>query len=83
MGRYVEGSIKELQLQVVLPCLYNVGEISNEVVHSAHSCKLATRGLPRLVLEILNCLSDTSFRYTDRASGPLTAVKHVRDVVNF
>jgi len=41
------------------------------------------RGLSRLVLEILNFLSDNCFRHTDRASGPLTASKHVRDVVNF
>ena len=40
-------------------------------------------GLPRLVLAIMNPKADNHFRYTDRASGPLTAVKQVSDEVSF
>ena len=45
--------------------------------------QISDKGLSGLVLEIQTCLSDKRFGYTDSASVPLSAVKQVRDEVDF
>ena len=55
----------------------------SKLAHTSGTALLiATRGLPSLVLVIPNSITHNLPGHTGRASGPLTAVKHVRDLVN-